>query len=109
MAIDKDKRSMVLELSIIDPLHANHLGREHSESRLANSDDGLRIGNWICDGFARDVLRSCCSCGLAFLSFGEKRDGRSQEEPDRGKVKQKSTQIVSPRFSPPKAYHRMQG
>src|SRR5580704_1435267 len=46
-AIQEDERSVIFELAVRGPLHANELGRQNRETCMSGSDDGTWIGNRV--------------------------------------------------------------
>ena len=49
IAVQEDQRSVVFELAVGGPLHADELRRQNGEARVIDLDDGLGVGNGIVD------------------------------------------------------------
>ncbi len=57
-AVQEDEGWMVFELAVSGPLHADELRREDREARIAQCNDGLRVGYRVIGRF-RGFIRGC--------------------------------------------------
>src|SRR5208282_4543130 len=74
-AVQKHERSVIFELSVRGPLHADHLRRKNREARMSGDDHGPRVGH-----------------GIASISSIRRRAGRAKQRCRRQNNQQPSSE-----------------